>query len=48
MINEVVAKARKAQVEWAKVPAAKRAAIFLKFSKLVLERQSEIMDVLQA
>ncbi|MEN9608714.1 MAG: hypothetical protein RLZZ06_645, partial [Actinomycetota bacterium] len=40
--------ARKAQVEWAKVPAAKRAAIFLKFSKLVLERQSEIMDVLQA
>jgi succinate-semialdehyde dehydrogenase/glutarate-semialdehyde dehydrogenase len=48
MINDVVAKARKAQVEWAKVPAAKRAAIFLKFSKLVLERQSEIMDVLQA
>ena len=48
MINEVVAKARKAQIAWAKVPATKRAAIFLKFSKLVLERQSEIMDVLQA
>ena len=47
MINEVVAKARLAQIEWAKVPTAKRAAIFLRFSKLVLAKQAEIMDVLQ-
>jgi succinate-semialdehyde dehydrogenase/glutarate-semialdehyde dehydrogenase len=47
MINNVVAKAREAQVQWAKVPTAERAAIFRRFSKLVLERQAEIMDVLQ-
>lgn len=47
MINMVVAKARQAQTQWAKVPTRERAAIFRKFSKLVLERQSDIMDVLQ-
>ncbi len=47
MINNVVAKARKAQGEWAKVPTSERAAVFRRFSKLVLERQAEIMDVLQ-
>lgn len=47
MINTVVAKARKAQKDWAKVPTSERAAIFRRFSKLVLERQAEIMDVLQ-
>jgi succinate-semialdehyde dehydrogenase/glutarate-semialdehyde dehydrogenase len=48
MINDVVARARKAQVQWAKVPTRERAAIFRRFSKLVLERQAEIMDILQA
>ena len=47
MINNVVALARKAQVEWAQVPTRQRAQIFLKFSKLVLERQDQIMDTLQ-
>lgn len=47
MINKVVDLARKAQVEWVRVPVRERAAIFRKFSALVLERQAEIMDVLQ-
>lgn len=47
MINTVVAKARAAQLDWAQIPIRKRADIFLKFSRLVLERQVEIMDVLQ-
>jgi succinate-semialdehyde dehydrogenase/glutarate-semialdehyde dehydrogenase len=47
MINIAVAKARQAQTEWAKVPVRDRAAIFRRFSKLVLERQAEIMDVIQ-
>ena len=48
MINSAVERARKAQLEWVKVPVAKRASIFLKFSKLVLEHQAEIMDMVQA
>lgn len=48
MIDEVVSRARKTQLDWAKVPTRERAAIFRRFSKLVLERQAEIMDVLQA
>jgi len=48
MINTAVAKARVAQKSWAKVPVAKRAAIFRRFSKLVLERQAEILDLIQA
>jgi len=48
MINTAVERARKAQLEWVKVPVATRASIFRKFSKLVLERQAEIMDIIQA
>ena len=47
MINNVVAKARVAQKEWAKVPVRTRAAIFFRFSKLVLDRQDQILDVIQ-
>jgi len=47
MINTAVAKARAAQKNWAQVPVAERAAIFRRFSKLVLARQSEILDVIQ-
>ncbi|MFM5952084.1 MAG: succinic semialdehyde dehydrogenase [Micrococcales bacterium] len=48
MINTAVERARKAQLEWVKVPVATRASIFRKFSKLVLERLAEIMDIIQA
>ena len=48
MINTAVAQARIAQKSWEQVPVAKRAAVFRKFSKLVLERQSEILDLIQA
>ncbi|MEY4451186.1 MAG: hypothetical protein RLZZ380_307 [Actinomycetota bacterium] len=47
MINNVVANARLAQKEWAKVPVKTRAAIFLRFSKLVLAKQDQILDVIQ-
>lgn len=47
MINSVVHKARLASKAWAAVPVSERAAIFRRFSKLVLERQDEIMDVIQ-
>lgn len=47
MINNVVANARVAQKEWAKVPVKTRAAIFLRFSKLVLAKQDQILDVIQ-
>ena len=47
MINSVVHKARLASKSWAAVPVAERADIFRRFSKLVLERQSEILDVIQ-
>jgi succinate-semialdehyde dehydrogenase/glutarate-semialdehyde dehydrogenase len=47
MINSAVAKARVAQKEWAKVPVSTRAAIFRRFSKLVLARQDQILDVIQ-
>ena len=48
MIKSAVARARAAQREWVKVPTATRSAIFRKFSKLVLERQAEIMDIVQS
>lgn len=47
MINSVVHKARLASKAWAAVPVSERAAVFRRFSKLVLERQAEIMDVIQ-
>ncbi|MEY4397836.1 MAG: hypothetical protein RLZ53_412 [Actinomycetota bacterium] len=47
MINSVVHKARLASKAWAVVPVSERAAVFRRFSKLVLERQAEIMDVIQ-
>ena len=48
MINTAVDRARKAQLEWVRTPIAERARIFRRFSKLVLARQAEIMDVIQA
>lgn len=39
--------ARAAQVEWARVPLASRAEILLRFHDLVLDRQDEILDLIQ-
>jgi acyl-CoA reductase-like NAD-dependent aldehyde dehydrogenase len=46
MIKTVVEEARKAQAEWSKVSVGKRSEIFLRFSKLVLERQAELITTL--
>jgi succinate-semialdehyde dehydrogenase/glutarate-semialdehyde dehydrogenase len=48
MINMAVDRARKAQLEWVRTPVSERARIFRRFSKLVLAKQSDIMDVIQA
>lgn len=48
MIDKAVETARAAQLEWSRVPVARRASVFRKFSKLVLSRQAEILDVIQA
>ena len=47
MINAAVERARVAQIEWVKTPVSTRAQIFGRFSKLVLEQQARIMDVIQ-
>jgi succinate-semialdehyde dehydrogenase/glutarate-semialdehyde dehydrogenase len=39
--------ARKAQAEWAKVPPAERVQVLLRFHDLVLDRQDEILDIIQ-
>ncbi|MEU7109092.1 succinic semialdehyde dehydrogenase [Streptomyces sp. NPDC046215] len=41
------ARARVAQRPWAAVPLAERAAVLLRFHDLVLDRQSEILDLIQ-
>jgi len=46
-VELAVNRARLAQVEWEKVSADQRSAIFYKFSTLVLKRQAEILDVIQ-
>jgi len=47
MIDEAVAQARRVQPQWAAMPVRERAAIFRRFSKLVLARQAEILDTIQ-
>ncbi|GAA3575731.1 succinic semialdehyde dehydrogenase [Streptomyces osmaniensis] len=39
--------ARKAQAVWAQVPVRRRAAVLLRFHDLVLERQAEVLDLIQ-
>ncbi|MEU3859118.1 succinic semialdehyde dehydrogenase [Streptomyces sp. NPDC028722] len=39
--------ARAAQAVWAKVPVRQRAAVLLRFHDLVLERQAEVLDLIQ-
>ena len=47
MITEAVDRARQAQSAWAAIPVRERAAIFRRFSKLVLARQTDILDTIQ-
>jgi succinate-semialdehyde dehydrogenase/glutarate-semialdehyde dehydrogenase len=42
------ARARTAQHAWARTPVRDRARIFLRFHDLLLERQSEVLDLIQA
>jgi succinate-semialdehyde dehydrogenase/glutarate-semialdehyde dehydrogenase len=46
-VREAARRAREAQVEWARWPVEKRAAILLRFHDLVLERQEEALDLIQ-
>ncbi|MEU3658485.1 succinic semialdehyde dehydrogenase [Streptomyces sp. NPDC032940] len=41
------AQARAAQAVWARVPVRQRAAVLLRFHDLVLERQAEVLDLIQ-
>lgn len=47
MIDEAVIRARLAQPDWAATPIRQRAAIFRRFSQLVLTRQDIILDTIQ-
>ncbi|WP_284117538.1 succinic semialdehyde dehydrogenase [Streptomyces fragilis] len=47
-VEEAFARARVAQKAWAAVPVRRRAAVLLRFHDLVLQRQSEILDIVQA
>ncbi|MET9414515.1 succinic semialdehyde dehydrogenase [Streptomyces klenkii] len=42
------ARAREAQQQWAAVPVAERAAVLLRFHDLLLGRQPEVLDLIQA
>jgi succinate-semialdehyde dehydrogenase/glutarate-semialdehyde dehydrogenase len=46
-VAEAFRKARAAQREWAATPARERAAVLLRFHDLVLERQAEVLDLIQ-
>lgn len=46
-VHAAVQAARRAQQAWARVPLAERAAVLLRFHDLVLERQSELLDLVQ-
>ncbi len=47
MNQDVVARSREAQREWARVPIRKRAAIATRFARLVYRHQPEILDSIQ-
>lgn len=46
-VAAAVQAARRAQQAWARVPVAERAAVLLRFHDLVLERQPELLDLVQ-
>ena len=39
--------ARKAQRGWRRLPAAERSKVLLRFAKLLLDRQDEVLDLIQ-
>lgn len=47
-VRAAIARAREAQEAWARVPVADRAAVLLRFHDLVLDRQTDILDIIQA
>lgn len=46
-VEQAFGAARKAQAVWAQVPVRQRAAVLLRFHDLVLERQAEVLDLIQ-
>ncbi|WP_149184943.1 succinic semialdehyde dehydrogenase [Streptomyces sp. TRM49041] len=46
-VAEAFARARAAQAAWAATPVRRRAAVLLRFHDLILERQSEVLDLIQ-
>jgi len=46
-VAEAFARAREAQRAWARVPVRERAKVFLRYHDLVLERQHELLDLVQ-
>ncbi|HWC99114.1 MAG TPA: succinic semialdehyde dehydrogenase [Candidatus Sulfopaludibacter sp.] len=46
-VEAAVATARAAQPEWAALPVVHRARIFLRFHDLLLQRQDEVLDLIQ-
>jgi succinate-semialdehyde dehydrogenase / glutarate-semialdehyde dehydrogenase len=46
-VAEAFERARAAQPVWAAIPARARAAVLLRFHDLVLERQAEVLDLIQ-
>ncbi|MFD8412889.1 succinic semialdehyde dehydrogenase [Streptomyces sp. NPDC059650] len=46
-VAEAFARARSAQTAWASVPVRRRAAVLLRFHDLVLDRQAEVLDLIQ-
>jgi succinate-semialdehyde dehydrogenase / glutarate-semialdehyde dehydrogenase len=46
-VDTAVRRARGSQPAWAAVPAAEKSAIFLRYHDLVLNRQSELLDLIQ-
>lgn len=45
-VDEAYRRARRAQAAWARTPVRERAAMLLRLHDLILERQSEIMDLI--
>ncbi|MFD6451461.1 succinic semialdehyde dehydrogenase [Nocardia sp. NPDC055165] len=47
-VEAAFARARTAQTSWAAMPVARRKAILLRFHDLLLQRQAEVLDLIQA
>ncbi|MFN8017403.1 MAG: succinic semialdehyde dehydrogenase [Acidimicrobiales bacterium] len=47
-VERAVAECRRVQQQWARTPIKQRAAVLLRYHDLVLERQDELLDLIQA